>query len=222
MHSPPQQLDADKQPRPQGVDQLVTQHGVGLAQLRAHREAARAARKRRFKPVSSSELDAEAVRELREAARLGDPLVAMRREEQRAKEAERRQRREARRVAAEEAYRQAEITAADVDLAEVHDCFTIAEIVAMEDLGLAAPGEAVDLIRDGQTALGGSMPVNVSGGLKAGGHAIGATGVGQVYEAVRQLRGEAGDRQVAGAGVAVTHNVGGVGGTCAVQVLGRP
>lgn len=126
------------------------------------------------------------------------------------------------RVAAEEAYRQAGITAADVDLAEVHDCFTIAEIVAMEDLGLAAPGEAVDLIRNGQTALGGSMPVNVSGGLKAGGHAIGATGVGQVYEAVRQLRGEAGDRQVAGAGVAVTHNVGGVGGTCAVQVLGRP
>jgi len=126
------------------------------------------------------------------------------------------------RVAAGEAYRQAGISGGDVDLAEVHDCFTIAEVVAMEDLGLAAPGEAVDLIRDGQTALGGSMPVNVSGGLKAGGHAIGATGVGQVYEAVRQLRGEAGDRQVSGAGVAVTHNVGGVGGTCAVQVLGRP
>ncbi|MHB8050472.1 MAG: thiolase C-terminal domain-containing protein [Coriobacteriia bacterium] len=126
------------------------------------------------------------------------------------------------RTAAQAAYGQAGITAADVDLAEVHDCFTIAEIVAMEDLGLAAPGEAVDLIRDGQTSLGGSMPVNVSGGLKAGGHAIGATGVGQVYEAVRQLRGEAGERQVVDARIAVTHNVGGVGGTCAVQVLGRP
>ena len=125
------------------------------------------------------------------------------------------------RVAAETAYRQADITPADVDLAEVHDCFTIAEIVAMEDLGLAPAGEAVDLIRADETRPGGTMPVNPSGGLKAGGHAIGATGVGQVYEVVRQLRGEAGSRQVAGARIAVTHNVGGVGGTCAVQVLGR-
>lgn len=124
--------------------------------------------------------------------------------------------------AARVAYAQAGITAADVDLAEVHDCFTIAEIVAMEDLGLAAPGAAVELIRAGETGIGGTMPVNPSGGLKAGGHAIGATGVGQVYEAVKQLRGEAGDRQVADAKIAVTHNVGGVGGTCAVQVLGRP
>lgn len=125
------------------------------------------------------------------------------------------------RAAAAAAYAQAGITAADVDLAEVHDCFTIAEIVAMEDLGLAEPGHAVDLIRAGETAIGGSMPVNPSGGLKAGGHAIGATGVGQVYEAAKQLRGEAGERQVQGARIAVTHNVGGVGGTCAVQVLGR-
>jgi len=123
--------------------------------------------------------------------------------------------------AARAAYSQAGISAADVDLAEVHDCFTIAEVVAMEDLGLAEPGSAVELIRTGDTAIGGSMPVNPSGGLKAGGHAIGATGVGQVYEAAKQLRGEAGDRQVEGAEVAVTHNVGGVGGTCAVQVLGR-
>jgi acetyl-CoA C-acetyltransferase len=119
------------------------------------------------------------------------------------------------------AYEQAGIVPADVDLAEVHDCFTIAEIVAMEDLGLAAPGEAVGLIRTGETALAGSIPVNPSGGLKAGGHAIGATGVSQVYEACLQLRGEAGERQVPGARLAVTHNVGGVGGTCAVQVLGR-
>lgn len=126
------------------------------------------------------------------------------------------------REAARVAYAQAGITPAGVDLAEVHDCFTIAEIVAMEDLGLAAPGEAVELIRDGQTGIGGEVPVNPSGGLKAGGHAIGATGVSQVYEACKQLRGEAGKRQVEGARVAVTHNVGGVGGTCAVQVLGRP
>ncbi|MCL5886891.1 MAG: thiolase domain-containing protein [Actinobacteria bacterium] len=126
------------------------------------------------------------------------------------------------REAARMAYAQAGISPSDIDLAEVHDCFTIAEIVAMEDLGLAAPGEAVDLIRAGQTSTGGELPINPSGGLKAGGHAISATGVGQVYEACQQLRGEAGDRQVRDARVAVTHNVGGVGGTCAVQVLGRP
>jgi acetyl-CoA C-acetyltransferase len=107
-----------------------------------------------------------------------------------------------------------------VDLAEVHDCFTIAEIVATEDLGLAEPGHAAELLRAGETSIGGSIPVNPSGGLKAGGHAIGATGVGQVVEVVTQLRGEAGARQVAGAKVGVTHNVGGVGGTCAVHVLG--
>lgn len=126
------------------------------------------------------------------------------------------------REAARVAYAQAGITASDIDLAEVHDCFTIAEVVAMEDLGLAEPGKAVDLIRAGETGIEGTMPVNPSGGLKAGGHAIGATGVSQVYEACKQLRGEAGERQVEGARVAVTHNVGGVGGTCAVQVLGRP
>jgi len=120
------------------------------------------------------------------------------------------------------AYAQAGIVASDIDFAEVHDCFTIAEIVAMEDLGLAAPGEAVDLIRAGQTGIDGEIPVNPSGGLKAGGHAISATGVSQVYEACQQLRGEAGERQVPNPRLAVTHNVGGVGGTCAVQVLGRP
>lgn len=126
------------------------------------------------------------------------------------------------RDAARIAYVQAGITASDIDFAEVHDCFTIAEIVAMEDLGLAAPGEAVDLIRGGQTGIDGEIPVNPSGGLKAGGHAISATGVSQVYEACQQLRGEAGKRQVPNPRLAVTHNVGGVGGTCAVQVLGWP
>jgi acetyl-CoA C-acetyltransferase len=124
------------------------------------------------------------------------------------------------RDAARRAYAEAGVGPADVDLAEVHDCFTIAEIVAMEDLGLAAAGEAVGLLRAGETAIGGGIPVNASGGLKAGGHAIGATGVGQVYELVTQLRGEAGTRQVEGASLGLAHNVGGVGGTCSVHLLG--
>lgn len=124
------------------------------------------------------------------------------------------------RNAAASAYEQASVSASDVDFVEVHDCFTIAEVVAMEDLGLCSPGEATRLIRDGVTSRDGALPVNASGGLKAGGHAIGATGVGQVYEVVKQLRGEAGDRQLAKARIGLTHNVGGVGGTCAVHVLG--
>lgn len=125
------------------------------------------------------------------------------------------------REARRRAFDQAGISPSDVDLAEVHDCFTIAELVAMEDLGLAEPGGATGLVRAGETQIGGAIPVNPSGGLKAGGHAIGATGVGQACEAVLQLRAEAGARQVEGADVAVTHNVGGVGGTCAVHVLVR-
>lgn len=124
------------------------------------------------------------------------------------------------RLAAESAYREAGVKAADVDLAEVHDCFTIAELVAMEDLGLCEPGGAAEMLRAHETDIGGRIPVNPSGGLKAGGHAIGATGVSQVYEVVGQLRGEAGERQVAGARIGVTHNVGGVGGTSVVHVLG--
>jgi acetyl-CoA C-acetyltransferase len=122
--------------------------------------------------------------------------------------------------AAFKAYEEAGVTPADIDLAEVHDCFTIAEIVAMEDLGLCGPGEATGLLRAGDSTIGGRIPVNASGGLKAGGHAIGATGVGQVYEVVAQVRGEAGPRQVQGARVGVAHNVGGVGGTSSVHVLG--
>lgn len=124
------------------------------------------------------------------------------------------------RDAARRAYAEAGIGPSDVSLAEVHDCFTIAEIIAMEDLGLAAPGEATALIRAGETRIDGRIPVNASGGLKAGGHAIGATGVGQVYEIVNQLRGEAGTRQIADARVGLAHNVGGVGGTCSVHLLG--
>jgi acetyl-CoA C-acetyltransferase len=123
-------------------------------------------------------------------------------------------------LAARVAYEQAGIGPKDLDVAEVHDCFTIAEIVATEDIALCAPGEGASLARDGLTSVGGRIAVNASGGLKAGGHAIGATGLGQVYEIVTQLRGEAGDRQVVGARVGLAHNVGGVGGTCAIHILG--
>lgn len=124
-------------------------------------------------------------------------------------------------AAAHAAYEEAGLGPEDLDLAEVHDCFTIAEIVATEDIGLGAAGEGPDLVRSGSTAAKGRIPVNVSGGLKAGGHAIGATGIGQVYEVVRQLRDEASSRQVSAARVGLTHNVGGVGGTCAIHILGR-
>ncbi|MBS3956564.1 MAG: 3-ketoacyl-CoA thiolase [Clostridiales bacterium] len=122
--------------------------------------------------------------------------------------------------AARRAYSEAGIGPDDVSLAEVHDCFTIAELVAMEDLGLAPPGGAAALLRAGATQINGRIPVNPSGGLKAGGHAIGATGVGQIYEIVTQLRGEAENRQVRDARIGLAHNVGGVGGTCSVHLLG--
>lgn len=118
------------------------------------------------------------------------------------------------------AYEQAAVSPEDLSFAQVHDCFTIAEIIAYEDLGLARPGSGPQLVRDGATDLRGTVPVNTDGGLKAGGHAIGATGVSQIIEAVTQLRGEAGARQIPGPRIGLTHNVGGVGGTCAVHILG--
>ena len=125
--------------------------------------------------------------------------------------------------AARQAYEMAGITADDVDLAEVHDCFTIAEIVASEDLGFFAPGEGPRAVDEGRTALHGDRPINTSGGLKAKGHPVGASGIGQVVEIYHQLRGEAGERQVKKPNVEVglTHNVGGTGGTCVVNVLRR-
>ena len=122
--------------------------------------------------------------------------------------------------AANAAYAQTGLTAKDIDVAEVHDCFTIAEILAVEDLGFAKKGEGGRLATEGVTARGGTLPVNPSGGLKAKGHPLGATGTGQVYEVFRQLRGEAEDRQVPDAEVGLTHNVGGSGATCAVHLLG--
>jgi acetyl-CoA C-acetyltransferase len=110
-------------------------------------------------------------------------------------------------------------TPADVDLAEVHDCFTIAEICAIEELGLVERGQGADAARSGLTALGGKMPVNTSGGLKSKGHPVGATGLAQIYELVTQLRGEAGERQVADARVGLAQNMGGSGGSSVVHVL---
>lgn len=127
---------------------------------------------------------------------------------------------DAARRAAESAYKQAGIGAQDVDFAEVHDCFTIAEMVAMEDLGFCKKGESKELIRNGATKLNAELPINASGGLKASGHPIGATGVSQICEIAIQLRGEAQKRQIKGANnIGLAHNVGGIGGSCAVHIL---
>ena len=119
------------------------------------------------------------------------------------------------------AYKQAGVTQKDIDLAEVHDCFTIAEIVATEDLGFCKKGEGGKLLDEGVTQIGGKIPVNTSGGLKAVGHPVGATGIKQAIEIVLQLRGEAGKRQVKDAEIGLTHNVGGSGATAVVHILSR-
>ncbi|PHP45672.1 acetyl-CoA acetyltransferase, partial [Methanosarcinales archaeon ex4572_44] len=109
----------------------------------------------------------------------------------------------------------------DVDLAEVHDCFTIAEILAIEDLGFFKKGEGGIATEEGLTAIDGEIPINTSGGLKACGHPVGATGIKQAVEVTEQLRGEAGKRQVDGAEIGLTHNVGGSGGTAIIHILQR-
>lgn len=124
-------------------------------------------------------------------------------------------------AASAEAYRMAGVSAQDIKVAEVHDCFTIAEIMAYEDLGFCKKGEGGKFISDRQSYIGGKVPVNVDGGLKAKGHPIGATGVSMTVEIAKQLRGEAGKRQVPNADVGLTHNVGGIGQYCFVQVLRR-
>jgi acetyl-CoA acetyltransferase len=121
--------------------------------------------------------------------------------------------------AARAAFAEAGVGPRDVDLAEVHDCFTIAELLAVEDLGFCAKGEGGAFSR--QTTMGNDLVVNPSGGLKAKGHPLGATGAGQAVEAFEQLQGQAKGRQVGGAEVALTHNVGGSGATCAVHVYRR-
>ncbi len=123
------------------------------------------------------------------------------------------------RRASDEAFRHAPFGRDKVQLAELHDCFTIAELLALEDTGLFPEGEGPRATTEGRTRLGGALPVNVSGGLKSKGHPLGATGVGQVCEVFHQLRGEAGERQVKGAERALTHNVGGSGATAMVHLF---
>lgn len=107
----------------------------------------------------------------------------------------------------------------DIDFAEVHDCFTIAEIMVIEALGIVEPGQGGPATMDGMTALNGKFPINPSGGLKSKGHPVGATGVAQIVEAVTQLRGEAGARQIKNASVAMTQNMGGSGASSIVHIL---
>jgi acetyl-CoA C-acetyltransferase len=121
-------------------------------------------------------------------------------------------------TAAKEAYQMAAIKPGDVNVAEVHDCFTYVELMSYEDLGFCPVGKSGQLIDSGETCLGGRLPVNTSGGLKAKGHPVGATGTAQTYEIYMQLTGQADRRQVKGAKVGLTHNVGGSGATAAVHV----
>ncbi len=123
--------------------------------------------------------------------------------------------------AAAEAYRMAGIEPSAVDVAELHDCFTVAELLAYEDLGFCERGEAARWLASGAPALGGALPCNPSGGLLSKGHPIGATGVAQLCEVFWQVRGEAGDRQVEGASIGLTHNVGGNGQVCCVNIVQR-
>ena len=123
--------------------------------------------------------------------------------------------------AAQQAYQMAGITAKDIDVAEVHDCFTIAEMMAYEDLGFAKPGEGKELIKSKETYREGSIPVNVDGGLLSKGHPIGATGGSQIRTIVLQLRDEAGEIQVNSPQFGLVHNIGGVGLYGNVTILGR-
>jgi len=125
------------------------------------------------------------------------------------------------REAAATAYERAGVGPDDLDFAELHDCFAIAELMAYEDLGFCEPGEAGELVAAGATGLDGDVAVNTSGGLKSKGHPIGATGAGQVVEAFDQLTGAAGERQVEDPTYGLTHNVGGSGGAAVVHVFER-
>jgi len=123
------------------------------------------------------------------------------------------------RAAAAKAYQGAQVRPDEVDFAEVHDCFTIAELIALEDLGFYPRGQSGPATLEGRTALDGLLPINASGGLKAKGHPVGATGTAQICEVVEQIRGRAGERQVKNANVGLTQNLGGSGATCVVGVF---
>ncbi|MFH2038964.1 MAG: beta-ketoacyl synthase N-terminal-like domain-containing protein [Chloroflexota bacterium] len=125
-------------------------------------------------------------------------------------------------LASSQAYEMAGISAGEIRIAEVHDCFTIAEIIASEDIGFFSPGEGFRAAEDGITARLGGKPINSSGGLKSKGHPVGASGVAQVFEIWKQMRNEAGERQVPGdIPLAITHNVGATGSTCVVHIFER-
>ena len=113
------------------------------------------------------------------------------------------------------------LTARDMQFAELHDCFTIAEIVAMEDLGFVERGRGGFFTADGATRRDGAMPINASGGLKSKGHPVGATGVAQICDLVQQIRCEAGERQLKRHSVGLAQNLGGSGATCVVTILGE-
>ncbi len=130
---------------------------------------------------------------------------------------------EATRYAAKEAYESSGLTPKDIQFSEVHDCFSIAEVIHTEDLGFFKPGEGYKAVEEGLTRLDGPMPINTSGGLKCKGHPVGATGIAQLYEVWEQLRGEAGERQVPKKDLRIgaAHNLGGTGGTCSFNILER-
>jgi len=122
--------------------------------------------------------------------------------------------------AAEKAYKQASLKPADIDLAEVHDCFTISEIVVSEDLGFFEKGSGGPAVEEGKTSIeGGEIPINTSGGLKSKGHPVGATGIAQVIELYEQLTGQAGKRQVKNARIGLAQNMGGSGASCTINIL---
>src|SRR6185503_18237023 len=122
--------------------------------------------------------------------------------------------------AAAKAYAMAGMHPRDIEFGELHDCFTIAEIIALEDLGFVPRGQGGFCSAAGYTARDGARPMNASGGLKSKGHPVGATGVGQICDVVQQIRGEAGERQLARHSLGLAENLGGSGGTCVVTILG--
>ncbi|PWU01167.1 MAG: acetyl-CoA acetyltransferase [Terriglobia bacterium] len=124
------------------------------------------------------------------------------------------------RMAGEKAYRMAGVSPQEVEFAELHDCFTIAEIIATEDLGFVKRGCGGPYAMEGHTSLTGERPINTSGGLKSKGHPVGATGVAQICDLVQQIRCEAGPRQVARHSLGLAENLGGSGATCVVSILG--
>ena len=123
-------------------------------------------------------------------------------------------------TSAEKAYKMAGVQASDIQFAEVHDCFTIAEIIAIEDLGFVPKGQGGPFSLAGGTCLNGERPVNASGGLKSKGHPVGATGVGQICDVVEQIRGQAGERQVKRNTLGLAQNLGGSGATSVITILG--